>query len=70
MKNIRVASVQFEHASNDKRANLSKIKNAGFDRIVLLATCPAAVAACQKAVDSAKQGQLPQIEQLAWFDVG
>ena len=27
MRNIRVASVQFEHASGDKRANLTKIKN-------------------------------------------
>ena len=27
MRNIRVASVQFEHASGDKQANLAKIKN-------------------------------------------
>ena len=27
MKNIRVASVQFEHAPGDKQANLAKIKN-------------------------------------------
>ena len=27
MKNIRVASVQFEHASGDKKANLAKIEN-------------------------------------------
>jgi predicted amidohydrolase len=27
MRNIRVASVQFEHASGDKQANLTKIKN-------------------------------------------
>jgi predicted amidohydrolase len=27
MKNIRVASVQFEHTAGDKRANLGKIKS-------------------------------------------
>jgi predicted amidohydrolase len=27
MKNIRAASVQFEHASGDKHANLTKIEN-------------------------------------------
>jgi len=27
MRNIRVASVQFEHASGDKQANLTKITN-------------------------------------------
>ena len=27
MRNIRVASVQFEHASGDRQTNLAKIKN-------------------------------------------
>ena len=31
--------------------NLIKIQKAGFDRVVLLATSPSAVSACQKAVD-------------------
>jgi N-carbamoylputrescine amidase len=45
MRNIRVASVRFEHASGDKQANLAKIENfvrkaaeQGVELIVLPAT--------------------------------
>jgi Holliday junction resolvase-like predicted endonuclease len=65
---VRIA-IEVETGKSNIKANLNKIKNADFDRIVLLATCPAAVAACQKAVDSTERDQLPQIEQLSWFDL-
>ena len=64
----RVA-IEVETGKSNIKVNLNKIKNAGFDRIVLVATCPAAVVACQKAVDSTERDQSPQIEQLSWFDL-
>ena len=48
---------------------LNKIKDAGFDRIVLVATSPAAVSACQKAVESIEPGKSPIIEQITWLDI-
>ena len=62
-------AVEVETGKSNIKANLAKIKNAGFDRIVLVATSPAAVTACQKAVDSTERNQVPQIEQLTWFDL-
>ena len=43
-------AVEVETGKSDIKENLNKIKDAGFDRIVLVATSPAAVSACQKAV--------------------
>ena len=54
--------------SNIKR-NLNKIKNAGFDRIVLLATSPAATETCRKAVDSSDRGRSPALELITWLNV-
>jgi len=64
----RVA-VEVETGKSNVRGNLSKIKNAGFDRIVLIATCPAAVSACRNAINSSKNDKA-QIEQLSWLDIG
>ncbi len=65
---IQIA-VEVETGKSNIRANLNKIKNAGFDRIILVATSPTAVTACQKAIDSTERNQSPQIEQLTWFDM-
>jgi Holliday junction resolvase-like predicted endonuclease len=62
-------AVEVETGKSNIKANLAKIKNAGFDRIVLVATSPAAVTACQKAVDSTERNQSPQIEQFTWFEL-
>jgi hypothetical protein len=62
-------AIEVETGKSNIKANLEKIKAGGFDKITLVATSPAAVTACQKAIDSAKQGQSPQIEQLTWFDL-
>jgi len=62
-------AVEVETGKSNIKGNLAKIKKAGFDRIVLVATSPAAVTACQKAVDSTERNQSPQIEQLTWFDL-
>jgi len=62
-------AVEVETGKSNIKTNLNKVRNAGFDRIVLVATSPAAVTACQKAVDSTERNQPPQIEQLTWFDL-
>jgi Holliday junction resolvase-like predicted endonuclease len=67
-KGQRVA-VEVETGKSNIKGNLAKIKKAGFDRIILVATSPAAVTACQKAVDSTERNQVPQVEQFTWFDL-
>ncbi len=62
-------AVEVETGKSNIKENLNKIKSAGFDRIVLFATSPAAVAACQKAVDSTKKGQSPPVELLNWLAI-
>ena len=62
-------AIEVETGKSNIKANLAKIKNAGFDRIVLVATSPAAVTACQKAVDSTERNQSPQVEQFTWFEL-
>ena len=64
----RVA-VEIETGKSDIEMNLSKVSGAGFDRVVLVATCPAAIGACQKAMDAVERGPCPAIELLTWLDV-
>jgi len=61
----RVA-VEIETGKSDIKANLSKTTDAGFDRVVLVATSPAAVGSCQKAIDAF---DCREIELLTWLDV-
>ena len=62
-------AVEIETGKSNIKENLNKIKDAGFDRIVLVATSPAAVSACQKAVDSTERTQAPAVELLTWLDI-
>jgi hypothetical protein len=62
-------AVEIETGKSNIKENLNKIKDAGFDRIVLVATSPAAVSICQKAVDSTERGQSPSVELLSWLDI-
>jgi DNA helicase HerA-like ATPase len=64
----RVA-IEVETGKSNIKANLSKIRSAGFDRIVMLATSPAATEACQKAVDSSDRGRSPALELITWLDI-
>jgi hypothetical protein len=63
----RVA-IEVETGKSDVKNNLDKIRNAGFDRIILVATAPEAVGTCQKAIDSNRKGKAP-IESLTWLDI-
>lgn len=60
-------AVEVETGKSDIMANLQKVQAAGFDRIILLATSPTAMAACQRAIDAAKT---PSVELRSWLDFG
>ena len=57
--------VEVETGKSDIKTNLSKLQNAEFDRIILVATSPAAVTAVEKARRSTGQ----PTEILTWLDV-
>ena len=63
----RVA-VEVETGKSDVKGNLEKIRNVGFDRIVLIATSPAAATVCQKVIDSNPVDK-SRIEQISWLDI-
>jgi len=62
-------AIEIETGKSNIKANLNKITGDDFDKIVLVPTSPAAVTACQKAIDSTERNRAPQIEQLTWFDI-
>jgi len=62
-------AIEVETGKSDIQKNLTKIRNAGFDRIILLATSPEAVSACRKAADAVDSRDMPVVEQLTWLDV-
>ena len=61
-------AVEVETGKSDIKANLAKVKTAGFDRVVLVATSPAAAVACTRAVDAMGK-ESPPVELLTWLDV-
>jgi hypothetical protein len=64
----RVA-IEVETGKSDIRENIRKVQAAGFDRIVLLATSPTAVGACQRAIDEAGPEATPVPELMTWLDI-
>ena len=62
-------AVEVETGKSNVKENLLKIKNAGFDRVILVATSPAAAVACRKVVASLDWGK-SRIEELTWLDLG
>jgi malate/lactate dehydrogenase len=62
-------AVEVETGKSNVKENLLKIKDAGFDRVILVATSPAAVAACQRVAASFESDK-SRIEQLTWLDLG
>ncbi len=61
----RVA-IEVETGKSDIKANLTKLRGKGFDRIMLVATSPAAVSACHKALDELDEAS--PAELLTWLD--
>ncbi|MCH9032873.1 MAG: ATP-binding protein [Planctomycetes bacterium] len=64
----RVA-IEVETGKSDIKENLSKLRGADFDRVVLVATSASAVAACQRALNSLPEDQKSEVEMLTWLDV-
>lgn len=64
---IKIA-VEVETGKSNIIKNLHKFSSAGFDKVVLVATCPAAATVCQKAIESSRQDK-SRIEQLSWLDI-
>ena len=63
-------AIEVETGKSDIMANLDKLRGAGFDRIILVATSPSAVSACQKALHSCTDAHPCPIELMTWLDVG
>ena len=62
-------AVEVETGKSNIKENLNKIKDAGFDRIVLVASSPVAVSTCQKVVDAIDRDQAQVVELITWLDV-
>jgi hypothetical protein len=63
-------AIEVETGKSNIKANLDKTKDVGFDRIVFVATSPAAISACQKAIEATEPGKPGLIELLTWLDIG
>ncbi|MBN1817943.1 MAG: restriction endonuclease [Sedimentisphaerales bacterium] len=62
-------AVEVETGQSNIKANLDKIKDAGFDRIIFVATSAAAVSACQKAIEEVEHADSDTTELLTWLDI-
>ena len=59
-------AIEIETGKSDIKKNVEKLRGAGFDRIVFVATSPSAVAACQLALTTCKA---ESAELMTWLDV-
>ncbi len=66
--NERVA-IEVETGKSNVMENISKTQKAGFDRVVIVCTSPAAVTACQKTIQGMRGETSAHIEVLTWLDV-
>lgn len=63
-------AIEVETGKSDIQANLSHIKRNEFDRMVMIATSPAAMSICQKAIELVqKDAEFPVVELMSWLDV-
>ena len=63
-------AVEVETGKSDIKENLAKLREKGFDRVVVVATSPAAVTVCHNAInDRAGDSRWP-VELMTWFNVG
>ena len=68
-KHGKRTAVEVETGKSSITTNLAKTKNAGFDKIVFVATSATAVSACQKAIKAIEPGKSAEVELLTWLDV-
>ena len=64
-------AIEIETGKSDIKANLTKVKDADFDRVILIATSPAAVTACQKAIKNLpdEYSHNHSVELQTWLDI-
>ncbi len=63
-------AAEIEQAINeDIKQNLEEVSNGDFDRVVFVATSPAAIGACQKAIKVRTVNSVPGVELLSWLDI-
>ena len=60
-------AVEIETGRSDTKENLTKIAHADFDRVVLVATSPAASEVCQRIMGEVAGG--PPVQLLTWLDI-
>jgi len=62
-------AVEIETGKSDIKMNIEKTRLSGFDRVILVATSPSAVSACQRALDSVPREARRAVELVTWLDV-
>jgi len=62
-------AVEVETGKSDIKTNIAKIRKAGFNRLVLMATSPSAVGACRRALDDLGPQSSQEVECLTWLDI-
>jgi len=69
VKNGERIAFEIETGKSDIKANLNKVKNVGFDRIVFVATSATAVSTCQKVIEAEGYSDSDTIELFTWLDI-
>ena len=62
-------AIEVETGKSNIKTNFRKIMQAGFDRIVIIATSPTAVSACQKVANAVKSDHAANVLLLTWLDI-
>ena len=62
-------AVEVETGKSDIKENLTKLRDAGFDRLILIATSPEAITACTSAMKNTTGAGIPQVELMTWLDI-
>jgi hypothetical protein len=62
-------AIEIETGKSDIKMNIEKTRLSGIDRVILVATSPSAVSACQRALDSVPREARQTVELLTWLDV-
>ena len=63
-------AIEVETGKSNIKANLTKVRDAGFDRLVFVGTSPAAVGACHRAIEAEGMEKDPSVNLMSWLDVG
>lgn len=61
-------AIEIETGKSDIKANLEKLRGAGFDRILLVATSPSASAACLRVLSTVPEVHRGSVSIFSWLD--